>query len=190
MESKMDRKISRGAAAWAKRVGAVALLAGLAATSARAERTNVVVVVTNNVVLEWLWTTQYVHGVSAGAGGSVEGTAGGWLDAGTAVSNRAVADPHYRFAGWQNGPAGMENDNPLLFALDGPYENVTATFALVDYAVEVVSTHPWFGEETIGNPSGAGSWPAFSTVTASVDRIVVDPENPGRRLRVKEIRVE
>ncbi|NCC93548.1 MAG: hypothetical protein EOM10_09745 [Opitutae bacterium] len=138
---------------------------------------------TNNVVVTADWAAQYALGVSAGANGSVEGTADGWHDAGTAISNRAVADAHYQFAGWQNGPAGMENDNPLLFALDGPYTNVTATFALVDYEVQIVSTHPWFGADPVGNPAGAGSYPAFSAVTASVDRIVVDPANPGRRLR-------
>ena len=61
--------------------------------------------------------------------------------------------------------------------------------------VKVVSTHPWF-TNTIGNPSINGvtnreiiGVPYGNEVTVAVDRIVEDPENPGRRARVKEIRV-
>jgi len=176
-----------------QRIGMVCglCLLGLLATGARGQEREdyPIASLTNNVALEVDWQDEFAYGVSAGANGSVEGTASGWLDGGTAISNSATADEHYQFAGWENGPAGQELDNPLLFALDGPYTNVTATFALTNYTVGIASTHPWFGTETIGNPAGAGSYPAFSTVTASVDRIVLDPENPGRRLRVKEIRV-
>ena len=118
------------------------------------------------------------------------GTANGWYDEGTAISNAATADEHYEFSGWTGAPAGQEMANPLIFALDGPYTNVAATFALKSYQVQIVSTHPWFGEQAIGNPAGAGSYPALSAVTTSVDRIVVDPENPGRRLRFTGATVE
>ena len=50
--------------------------------------------------------------------------------------------------------------------------------------VTVVSQHAWFGDAEIGHPSGAGTYPYGSAVTVSVDRIVLDPENPGRRLRL------
>ncbi len=73
---------------------------------------------------------------------------------------------------------------------------VEAVFGPALYNLEVLSAHPWFGD-AIGNPgiNGVAGTQAMgiahgNAVTVSVDRIVVDPENPGRRLRVKEIRVE
>jgi hypothetical protein len=150
----------------------------------------VVASLTNNLAVTVDWMEQYAYGTAAGAGGSVGGTANGWYDEGTAISNAATADEHYEFSGWTGAPAGQELENPLVFALDGSYTNVTATFALKNYQVQIVSTHPWFGAATIGNPAGAGSYPALSAVTASVDRIVVDPGNPGRRLRFTGAREE
>ncbi len=145
---------------------------------------------TNNTLVTFDWAEQYAFGTSAGAGGSVAGTANGWYDEGTAISNVATAEAHYEFSGWTGAPTGQEMANPLVFALDGAYTNVAATFALKSYQVQIVSTHPWFGTNAIGNPAGAGSYAAFSAVTASVDRIVVDPGNPGRRLRFTGATVE
>lgn len=168
-----------------KLMGWVCVLGLLAAAARGQEREEYPIAsLTNNVRVNMEWTAQFAYAAAAGAHGSVEGTTNDWYDSGTSISNQAVADLHYQFTGWTGVPTGQENNNPLLFTLDGPYTNVTATFGLVDYGVEVVSAYSnWFGTNVIGNPAGAGSYAAFSSVTVSVDRIVVDPENPGRRLR-------
>jgi hypothetical protein len=68
--------------------------------------------------------------------------------------------------------------------------SVAAFFEPQTYAVAVESTHAWFGTNAVGNPAGAGAYPYGSAVTVGVDRIAVDPENPGRRLRAERLRVE
>lgn len=161
------------------------LLSGAHAIAADREQ-YVISSLTNNAMVVVGWQEQYAYGVSAGPGGSVQGTTNDWYDSGTAISNKAVANLHYQFTHWTGAPAGKENENPLMFSLTNAYTNVAAVFSLVDYSVGVTSKYTnWFGETTIGNPAGAGNYPALSTVTVSVDRIVVDPGNPGRRLRYK-----
>lgn len=146
---------------------------------------------TNSATVVVGWQEQYEYGVAAGSGGSVQGTTNDWYDSGTAISNQAVANLHYQFTHWTGAPAGKETENPLMFSLTNAYTNVAAVFGLVDYSVGVTSKYTnWFGEAAIGNPAGAGNFQALSTVTVSVDRIVIDPENPGRRLRVKSVSVE
>jgi len=145
---------------------------------------------TNDITLVFSWQSQYRYAVSAGAGGAVEGTGNGFLNEGASVSNRAIPNQHYQFIDWSGVPDGLETQNPLVFALEGPRTGVTANFELRSYQVVLVSTNAWFGTNTIGNPQGAGLYPALSAVTTSVDRIVVDPENPDRRLIFKEVVAE
>lgn len=93
------------------------------------DRTNhVIASLTGAVEVVVAWTGQFLYAVSAGPGGSVAGTPGGWYDAGTLISNQAVAEAHRHFAGWTGAPAGRENDNPLVFALDDASTNLMAHF--------------------------------------------------------------
>ncbi len=178
-----------------KSLGLAALVLG--ASFSRAERvTNTIENITNDVSKEVVWMPSVFYGISAGANGSVNGTASDWYDEGTSVSNNAVANQHYVFGGWQNAPTGLENDNPLVFelsddVLDEFYAptNIVATFDLTDYNVALDSKYTnWFGETTIGSPEGAGSYQAFSSPEISVDRYVPHPTNPGRRLRFVEFK--
>ncbi|MGC8744537.1 MAG: hypothetical protein ACP5T0_11725 [Verrucomicrobiia bacterium] len=62
--------------------------------------------------------------------------------------------------------------------------NLTPSLKTTNYTVDVVSKYePWFGTNTIGNPSGAGSYPAGTNVTVSVDKYVLNPTNQYMRLR-------
>ena len=175
-----------------KRIGVLGvclLVAGMAMAEDRVE--HVIESMTNSVTLTWEWQPEFLLGISAGANGNVTGTDSGWYDAGAAVSNNAVANEHYQFSGWTGAPTGKENANPLTFAIDAPYTNIVATFSLKDYTLTVVSEYPDWDMTNVGAPDpGTRAYQALSTATQSVDRIVVDPANPGRRLRHKAVTVE
>ncbi len=174
---------------WIKLASVCLLAAGVAVAEDRIE--HVIPSVTNNLTLTWEWQPEFLFGISADANGSVTGTASGWYDEGTSISNNAVANQHYQFAGWTGAPAGMENANPLTFTLDEPYTNIVATFSLKSYTLTVVSDFPDWDLTNIGAPDpGTQAYPALSTATQTVDRIVVAPANPNRRLRHKAVKVE
>ena len=169
--------------------GVCLLVAGVAMAEDRVE--HVIESMTNSVTLTWEWQPEYLLGISAGANGSVTGTESGWYDAGTAVSNNAVANEHYQFAGWTGAPDGKANANPLTFTLDAPYTNIVASFSLKNYTLTVVSEYPDWEMTNVGAPApGSGAFQALGTVTQSVDRVVLDPANPGRRLRATGASVE
>ena len=68
---------------------------------------------------------------------------------------------------------------------------IEAEFVLKDYTLTVVSEYPDWDMTNVGAPDpGTLAYQALSTATQSVDRIVVDPANPGRRLRHKAVTVE
>jgi hypothetical protein len=85
---------------------------------------------TNHATVVAEWQAEYRLEVAAGPGGEVAGTPSGWHEAGTVVSNQAIPYRRCLFLGWANVPAGLERNNPLVFALGGPYTNVVAQFAI------------------------------------------------------------
>jgi hypothetical protein len=113
------------------------------------------------------WQAAYAYAVSAGAGGSVEGTTGGWLDAGTVVSNRAVAAAGCVFAGWENAPEGLEMENPLVFALEGAWTNVAARFRVEPGSVAAGAMAPGAGPGV----AVAGIPPGFAAKVQRASRL-------------------
>ena len=55
--------------------------------------------ITNDVVLQWLWTTQYLLSAEAGPHGSISAV-DGWYDAGTNVTIVATPSNCYHFVAW------------------------------------------------------------------------------------------
>ena len=114
----------------------------------------------NSTTVAFAWTNQYLYGVFTNCqAGTVEGTASGWHDGGTVVSNLAVPYRRCGFVGWTNVPAGLEGTDPLMFALEDAYTNVTAMFSI---PFEPLQLRP-----------GAGAGPAFEVqawFTARVQR--------------------
>jgi hypothetical protein len=102
--------------------------------------------------------------------------------------------------GWTTNDLRIGNDTNQIVAGGWGFDNGNAIIAqdtisrivvvLPEREVSISSTHAWFGANAVGNPTGAGTYPYGSAVTVSVDRIAVDPGNPGRRLRVERLRVE
>jgi len=159
--------------------------AGALALPARAVDVEAVVgPLTSNTNVTWNWAIESDQQISAGEGGSVTGTGGGWYRLGNTVSNDASADIHYNFSGRSGDvPSGMENDNPLVYTNDRNPRIITADFSLKQYAVTVASEID--GLTDVGDPTGAGSYDAFSSVTSSVPTVVVNPTNSGVRYVVE-----
>jgi hypothetical protein len=132
-----------------EKVAAACILLCSAAARAQERAEHVLPALTNDVALAAEWQGEYRLDVAAGPGGVVEGTPSGWHPEATMVSNRAVADRTYRFAGWTGVPEGMEADNPLVFGLCHAHTNVVAGF-----------------EPNVLTPGGAeGGLPSFGVPT-------------------------
>ncbi len=82
--------------------------------------TQLIMTVTNDATLTWLWTTNYWLTTAAGAHGSVIPT-NSWQSFGSNVSITATADPYYHFTNWTGDVSG-ENlyTNPLNLLMDRP----------------------------------------------------------------------
>ncbi|MFH0880814.1 MAG: hypothetical protein V2A34_13950, partial [Lentisphaerota bacterium] len=86
--------------------------------------TQMVMTVTNDAVLTWLWTTNYLLNVTAGPHGSAL-PAPGWQPYGSNVTLTATADPYFKFINWTGDTE--RSSNPLNLLMDGP-KALTANF--------------------------------------------------------------
>ena len=87
--------------------------------------TQMVMTVTNDATLAWLWTTNYRLATASAGNGSVQPESG-WQPAGVATQVLAEADEYFVFANWTGDATG--SDNPLALTMDAA-KSVTATFA-------------------------------------------------------------
>ena len=87
--------------------------------------TNVTLILTNNAVLTWLWTTNYWLHTAAEAHGSVN-VGDGWQVSGVTTAITASAQQYFHFTNWTGDAAG--GTNPLALLMDRP-KAVTALFA-------------------------------------------------------------
>ncbi len=84
-----------------------------------------VMTITNDAVLTWLWTTNYWLATAHGTNGSVNvGT--GWQPSGATTQITATANQYFHFANWGGDATGASN--PLELLMDAP-KSVTANFA-------------------------------------------------------------
>jgi len=90
--------------------------------------TNFTLVVTNDTVLNWWWSTNFWLSVSNAAHGAPAGEFNGWRPSGIlSVTGRPVA--YYHFTNWTGTvPPGQEYANPLEWDFTGPAA-LTAHFA-------------------------------------------------------------
>ncbi len=88
--------------------------------------TNVLVMtVTNDAVLSWLWATNYWLETTSGSNGSVN-VASGWRSAGATTAITATAGAYYHFTNWSGSVSSSAN--PLDLLMSGA-QSVTANFA-------------------------------------------------------------
>ena len=88
--------------------------------------TQVVMTVTNDAVLTWLWTTNYWLATASGPNGSVD-VGSSWQAYGVTTQITATASTYYHFTNWTGSMASSAN--PLDLLVDGP-KGVTANFAM------------------------------------------------------------
>lgn len=108
--------------------------------------TQMVMTVTNDAVLTWLWTTNYWLEATAGDHGVVVG-GGGWVGVGVTTQLSALADSCYHFTNWSGGASG--NSNPLNVLMDGA-KSVTANFA-TNWTTNKPTPEWWLAEHGITN---------------------------------------
>lgn len=88
----------------------------------------VVLTLTNDATLTWLWRTNYWLTTAAEGSGTVD-VASGWKPYGSVVVVQAMADAYYHFTNWTGDVSGDNvYSNPLSVTMTGP-KSVTAYFA-------------------------------------------------------------
>ncbi len=102
--------------------------------------TNFTTTLTNNAVLTWQWKTQVQFTASAGANGSVSGSANGWYDMGGSVTVTATPDAHYHFLGWSGNVSGNTNASVMNLTIDRALI-IQANFARNQQSMTVETTH-------------------------------------------------
>ena len=96
--------------------------------------------VTNDVVFQWNWTTQYWLNVESTAYGDV--TPGdNWHDIGTNVPLTAAADSHCHFTHWSGDTNGCVIIDNVITAAMTQVRTITANFAIDEHTLTVESTH-------------------------------------------------
>jgi hypothetical protein len=128
--------------------------------------TNVTVTLTNDSSITWLWNTQNLIQVTAGANGSVSAT-GGWYTVGATLAVTAAPAAHHRFAGWSGNVSGLStNANPL---------RLTSTVARAISANFTIERHSLVVTSRYGNasPSGSNTYDYGTLVACRVTNAVV-----------------
>ena len=85
-------------------------------------------VLTNNAVLTWLWSTNYLLTASADSGGGVTGSSNGFYVAGSTVVVTATPSLGNHFTGWTGDVGGADTNDAALTLLMDQARTVVAHF--------------------------------------------------------------
>ncbi len=116
---------------------------------------------TNDAVLAWQWSTNYLLSLSA-PNGAITNATPGWKPAGDVYDLYPVPDPGFAFDHWEVNGLGQGSGTPLTVSMDGE-RNVLAVFSssmLGDVSWNVTWVFDprlgfYVGTLTISNPEGA-----------------------------------
>lgn len=114
--------------------------------------TNVNITLTNNAVLTWLWSTQYLRTATAGQGGSIAGLTTQWLKAGTVNSVTSAPSAYYLFGGWSGDTQGATNTSVCTVTMD------RARFLVANFTAVVVTNGTpcwWLAAHGLGTNNAA-----------------------------------
>jgi hypothetical protein len=125
--------------------------------------TSMTMVITNDAVLTWTWSTNYLFDASAQPNGSVSGNSNGFYAAGSSVTVTAAPDPGFQFAGWSGNVTGPTND-PVQTVLMDQARTLVASFAFNQYTLEYTA-----------GPGGSILGTATQLVTSGADGTPVTP---------------
>ena len=95
---------------------------------------------TNDAVLTWLWSTNYLLNASAGPGGGVTGSTNGFYVAGSTTVVTATPSLGYHFAGWTGNVSGPTNAAAQTLFMDQA-RTVVAHFAIDRLTLTIISAH-------------------------------------------------
>jgi hypothetical protein len=106
---------------------------------------------TNDAVLTWLWTTNYLLNASAGPGGGVTGSTNGFYAADSTVVVTAVPSFGYSFSGWTVNGINFGAGVTLTLTMDEA-KTVTATFStlFIDVSTNVNWNVTWLFNPRLG----------------------------------------
>ena len=117
-------------------------LAGGADTNAQqvGSGTNMMLTLTNNEVLTWLWATNYLLTTTSAGNGTVSGSTNGFYGSGSNVSVTAVPSLNYHFTGWTGDTTGSTNALTLNLTMDQA-RTIVAHFAHDTDTLTIISEH-------------------------------------------------
>ena len=103
-----------------------------------------VMVLTNDAVLTWLWSTNYLLNASTVGNGAVGGSTNGFYIAGSTVVITAVPSLGYQFSGWSGTVEGATNNAVLTLTMEEA-KTVIATFvpSFIDVSALVTWSVDW-----------------------------------------------
>lgn len=103
---------------------------------------------TNDAVLTWLWTTNYLLNASVDGHGSITGDTNGFYAAGLNVTVTAMAGSGFLFLGWTGTVSGPTNEATQVMTMDQA-RTVVAHF---DTQGEALLTLTIISEHGVGTP--------------------------------------
>lgn len=107
-----------------------------------------VMTVTNDSILTWVWSTNFLFTASAGPNGSISGSSTGWCAFGSSVAVTATPAAYYHFTGWSGSVQGDTNATLMTVTMDSP-RSILASFA---ESVTVLGTpYSWYAQYNITN---------------------------------------
>jgi hypothetical protein len=157
---------------------------------ATGKTTKVVMTVTNNAVLTWLWTSNYwLHVVATNGTVNVQD---GWQPGNALLWLTADANQYYTFADWSGDMAG--DDNPGLLEMQNASRTVVANFSPVMTTTSPAPVPYWW----LAQHGCAGDLEVASTnvVPGKGDTFWseyvagTDPANPSSRLAITSLGME
>ena len=157
---------------------------------ATGKTTKVVMTVTNNAVLTWLWTSNYwLHVVATNGTVNVQD---GWQPGNALLWLTADADQYFTFEDWTGDMSG--NDNPGLLEMQDASRTVVANFSPIMTSSSPVPVPYWW----LAQHGCAGDLESASTnvVPGKGDTFWAeyvagtDPANPSSRLAITSLGME
>jgi hypothetical protein len=149
--------------------------------------TQMVMTVTNDATLSWLWTTNYWLATAAGPHGSVN-VEDGWQPFGVTTQIAATAETYYHFSAWTGDVSESDiSSNPVSVWMNSP-KSVLANFAAnMTSNSPVPVPDPWLAEYGLTNfeedvnldadHDGQWTWQEYIAMT--------DPTNPHAYFRAQ-----
>jgi hypothetical protein len=117
--------------------------------------TNITLTLTNSAVLTWAWRTNYWLDTSiTGTGAGTVNVADAWCGAGSNIAITATASNNWHFTGWSGDITGCAIVDTVITAAMTQARAITATFAIDQKTLTVISAYDGTSPGTTTNDYG------------------------------------